>query len=74
MEKPVLLLLLLTARAMTPVMIPVLIAVIRYGDPKANSDTVGGFNPFFRCPICTKQTNATFHLISFLKIKIMVFL
>lgn len=42
----------LTARAITPVISPVLIAVARYGDPKANSDTDGGFNPFFKCPIC----------------------
>lgn len=44
----------LTARAMIPVTIPVLITVIRYGDPKANSDIDSGFKPFFRCPICRK--------------------
>lgn len=36
-------------------MIPVLMAVIRYGDPKAKSDTEGGFKPFFRCPIWEEQ-------------------
>ncbi|KAK1575738.1 hypothetical protein Q3G72_007907 [Acer saccharum] len=31
-----------------PVITPVLIVVIRYRDPKAKSDIVSGFNPFFR--------------------------
>lgn len=44
----------LTARPMIPVMIPVLMATIRNGDPKANSDTESGFKPFFRCPIWRK--------------------
>jgi hypothetical protein len=40
-------------------MIPVLIIDARYGDPKpkANSETESGFKPFFRCPICMRETN-----------------
>jgi hypothetical protein len=49
----------LTARPMTPVMIPVLMAVIRNGDPKASSDTESGFRPFFRCPICMNDKLTT---------------
>lgn len=50
----------LTARAMTPVMIPVLMAIERYSDPKASSNKDGGFNPFFKCPICRgKKKNPT---------------
>lgn len=45
----------LTARAMTPIITPVLTAVIKYGDPKSNSDKDGGFRPFFSCPICDKK-------------------
>ena len=44
-------LIILTARPMTPMMIPVFIAAIKWGDPNASSDADGGFNPFFKCPI-----------------------
>ena len=51
----------LTARPMMPVMIPVLIADDRYGDPKANSETESGFIPFFRCPIWISQIQTNKH-------------
>jgi hypothetical protein len=38
----------LTARAMTPVMIPVFRASIMYGDEKFRLVADGGFRPFFR--------------------------
>lgn len=42
----------LTARAMTAVIMPVLSAVVTYGDPNVKCVTDGGFSPFFRSPIC----------------------
>lgn len=39
---------LITARAMTPVMIPVLTASIMYGGVKFRLVTDSGFRPFFR--------------------------
>lgn len=40
-----------TANAMMPIMMPILMAVERYGDPKGRSLREGGLRPFFKFPI-----------------------
>lgn len=42
---------------MTPVMMPVLIAVVRWGDTNTKSENEGGFNPFFKYPICMNYSS-----------------
>lgn len=43
---------LLTAREIMPVTMPVLILVVRYFESKLRSVIEAGFIPFFKCPIC----------------------
>lgn len=50
----------LTARDMIPTVIPAFMDVIKYDDWKDNSETDGGFNPFFKCPICSHERNCSY--------------